>query len=39
MLWLVRSAIVILYPRGTLPGAADCGLDAFLAQLVLHRRD
>lgn len=32
MVWLVRSAIVLLYPRGALPGAADCDLDAFLAQ-------
>ena len=35
MLWLVRSAIVALYPRverdgRVIPGAADCGLDAFL---------
>ena len=31
MLWLVRSAVVIIYPRTpTLPGAADCGLDEFL---------
>ncbi|GMU59967.1 MAG: hypothetical protein AMXMBFR34_17300 [Myxococcaceae bacterium] len=31
MLWLVRSAIVALYPSGgALPGAADCGLDGFL---------
>lgn len=30
MLWLLRSAIVILYPRTTLPGAADCELDAHL---------
>jgi hypothetical protein len=33
LLWLVRSAVVILYPRtATLPGAADCGLDAFLVK-------
>lgn len=32
MVWLVRSAILILYPRSALPGAADCNLDAFLAQ-------
>jgi hypothetical protein len=31
VLWLVRSAIVALYPSGgALPGAADCGLDDFL---------
>jgi hypothetical protein len=31
VLWLVRSAIVALYPSGgTWPGAADCGLDDFL---------
>ncbi len=30
MLWLLRSAIVIIYPRTSLPGAADCGLDAHL---------
>lgn len=35
MLWLVRSAIVALYPRVerdglVIPGAADCGLDDFL---------
>ena len=29
--WLVRSAIVLLYPRTEgLPGAEDCELDAFL---------
>jgi hypothetical protein len=29
--WLVRSAIVLLYPRtGALPGAEDCDLDGFL---------
>ena len=29
--WFVRSAIAALYPRtASLPGAADCGLDAFL---------
>jgi len=29
--WLVRSAIVALYPRTEgLPGAEDCDLDAFL---------
>ncbi|MEW5738406.1 MAG: hypothetical protein AB1938_05740 [Myxococcota bacterium] len=33
MLWLVRSAIVALYPSGgPVPGAAECGLDAFLAR-------
>jgi hypothetical protein len=31
MTWLVRTAIVLLYPReGDLPGAEDCDLDAFL---------
>jgi hypothetical protein len=31
MRWLVRSAIVQLYPRtDELPGAEDCDLDAFL---------
>lgn len=31
VLWLVRSAIVALYPSGgAMPGAADCGLDDFL---------
>jgi hypothetical protein len=31
MIWLVHSAIVILYPRtAALPGAADCDLEAFL---------
>lgn len=31
MTWLVRSAIVALYPRTEgLPGAEDCDLDAFL---------
>lgn len=30
MLWLVRSAILILFPRTALPGAIDCGLDAHL---------
>ena len=31
MNWLVRAAIVILYPRtGDWPGAEDCDLDAFL---------
>jgi hypothetical protein len=29
--WLVRAAIVILYPRtDRMPGAEDCDLDAFL---------
>ncbi len=29
--WLIREAIVRLYPReGDLPGAEDCDLDAFL---------
>jgi len=32
MVWLVRSAILILYPRGALPGAGDCNLDTFLRQ-------
>lgn len=33
MRWLVRSAIVLLYPRtNDLPGAEDCDLDAFLRQ-------
>lgn len=32
MVWLVRSAITMLYPRGALPGAEDCNLDTFLAQ-------
>lgn len=33
MLALVRSAIVLLYPRTEdLPGAEDCDLDAFLAR-------
>lgn len=37
MRWLVRSAIVALYPRVerngvVVPGAADCGLDAFLTR-------
>jgi hypothetical protein len=30
--WLVRSAILILYPRTALPGIAECGLDAYLVQ-------
>ncbi len=31
MTWLVRAAIVMLYPRvGDLPGAEDCDIDAFL---------
>jgi len=31
MTWLVRAAIVLLFPRtALLPGAADCDLDAFL---------
>lgn len=31
MTWLVRAAIVALYPRvGDFPGAEDCDLDAFL---------
>ena len=31
MIWLVRAAIVMLYPRvGDWPGAEDCDLDAFL---------
>lgn len=37
MLWLVRSAIVAMYPRVerpglVVPGAADCGLDEFLVR-------
>jgi len=28
--WLIRQAIVALYPRTSLPGAEDCGVDAFL---------
>ena len=37
MTWLVRAAIVALYPRtADLPGAADCGLDEFL---VRYRRE
>lgn len=32
--WLVRSAIVALYPRtDELPGAEDCDLDAFLRRM------
>ena len=31
MTWLVRAAIVLMYPRtDSLPGAEDCDLDAFL---------
>src|SRR5690349_16314354 len=31
MTWLVRAAIVMLYPRvGDWPGAEDCDLDEFL---------
>ena len=31
--WLIRAAIVSLYPReGDLPGAEDCDLDAFLVR-------
>lgn len=34
MIWLVRSAIAMLYPRTEdLPGAEDCDLDAFLRKL------
>jgi hypothetical protein len=34
MTWLVRAAIVAMYPSGgALPGAADCDLDAYLAKL------
>lgn len=30
-MWLVREAILLLYPRtGDLPGAIDCDIDAFL---------
>jgi hypothetical protein len=41
LLWLVRSAVVALYPRverdgRVIPGAADCGLDEFLPRF---RRD
>lgn len=33
MLWLLRSAIVMTYPRaGGLPGAEDCALDEHLAR-------
>lgn len=33
MNWLVRAAILILYPRfDGLPGAEDCELDAFLVR-------
>jgi hypothetical protein len=37
VLWLVRSAIVALYPRcerdgRVIPGAVDCGIDAFLVR-------
>lgn len=33
MLWLLRSAIVMTYPRTeSLPGAADCALDEHLAR-------
>lgn len=32
MVWLVRSAISLLFPRTALPGAADCGLDAYLVR-------
>ena len=28
----IRHAIAALYPRTTLPGAEDCGLDAFLVK-------
>lgn len=32
MLWLVRSAIVMTYPRTpAMPGIEDCGLDEYLA--------
>lgn len=37
MIWLVRAAIVMLYPRtDDWPGAEDCDLDAFLERF---RRD
>lgn len=32
MLWLVRSAIVMLFPRTELPGAEDCDLQNFLVR-------
>ena len=33
MLWLLRSAIVMTYPRtAALPGIEDCALDEFLAK-------
>jgi hypothetical protein len=37
VVWLVRSAIVALYPRverdgRVIPGAVDCGIDAFLVR-------
>ncbi len=33
MLWLLRSAIVMTYPRTpAMPGIEDCGLDAHLEQ-------
>ena len=33
MTWLVRSAVVALYPRTeALPGIEDCGVDDFLAR-------
>lgn len=33
MLWLLRSAIVMTYPRtSSLPGIEDCGLDEHLAK-------
>jgi hypothetical protein len=33
MLWLLRSAIVMTYPRtAALPGIEDCGLDEHLAK-------
>lgn len=30
MVWLVRSAIAMMFPRTALPGAEDCNLDAYL---------
>jgi hypothetical protein len=30
--WLIRQAVVALYPRSEWPGVEDCGLDAFLTR-------